>query len=79
MSRQDEYIPAVISAQRSKADNCCCNLCFKLSYVTKLNYPTTGYYKIGKDKKRELSQERHEIWICDECRAKLIDVLEVTG
>lgn len=78
MSREDEYIPAVISAERSKADNCCCNMCHGLGYVTKLNYPTTAYYKTGNGNERQLSQHRNEIWICDECINKIIFVIGST-
>lgn len=76
MSREDEYIPSVISATRSKHKNCSCNLCHKLDFVTKLTYTTTAFYKA--DGFRRLSQHTHELWMCDECKEKLMGILEVT-
>lgn len=74
MSRQDEKIPSVISGKRSEYSNCCCDMCHGLDYVAKIKYPITNYYKATKY--RELQAEYHEIWICDECRKKLIGILE---
>lgn len=72
MSRADEKIPAKITGARSKYNNCCCDMCHGLGYVVKIRYPRTLYYD-GK----KLEPRYNELWICDECRAKLIDALNV--
>lgn len=71
--RTEERIPAVISGARSEYDNCSCDMCHGLGYVAKVKYPITGYSR--KDRYKTLRQAEHTIWICDECRRKLIDIL----
>ena len=65
-----DFIPANIKAERSEYNNCICEMCHGTGYVTKISYPITLYHD-GK----KLSQKKHSIWLCDECRDKLMKAL----
>lgn len=59
------------TAKKSKADNCCCDGCFRLGKVLKIIMPETKHYE-GK----ELRTIYSSYWFCDSCLAKLMNALE---
>lgn len=56
-----------------------CNMCNGLGHVAKITYPITLYYKTGKGNERKLMPKYNEIWICDDCRLELIEILKGCG
>lgn len=64
-----DCIPADIGAVRSK-EPYWCEMCHKTEHVTILQYPITKNFGEGR-----LSQVRRELWMCDECREKVIRAL----
>ena len=69
-----DYIPINPWSERSEYNNCMCDFCHNVTSVVKLHYQKTGYY-LQKDGKRPLSQKECQVWICDDCRNKIIDCL----
>lgn len=54
------------SAKTSKADNCCCDGCFRLGRVTKIIMPETKHFNGG-----ELRTIYSSTWLCADCFGKL--------
>lgn len=69
----NDYIPSEIHATKSE-DPYWCEMCHKTAYITVLSYPITKNFEGGR-----LSQVRREIWMCDECREKVIKALVGDG
>lgn len=70
MDRWSMKAQVAFSAERRRADNCCCDACFALGQVTALTYPITRFFD-----GRNISTKHREMWLCDECRAKLVHAL----
>lgn len=67
----NDKLPQTFRGKRSKHNDYICDCCHGLGYVVKFEMPITLYYD-GK----HLTTRYKIIWICDECRIKLIDALQ---
>lgn len=63
--------PSEITAQRSESSACICDMCHKLDSVTQLTYTVTKFFEQSR-----LKQVKRSLWMCDECREKVIKALE---
>ena len=69
-----EIIPIHPTAEWSKSKFCMCTACHKEDYVLKVEWQETGYW-LKEDGTRPLSQKRNSLWLCDECRKKMLECL----
>jgi len=65
-----EKLEVTFSVKESEYDNCLCDCCHGTGHVLKVKMPTT-LYKNGKD----LTTNYSNLWLCNDCRKKLSDVL----
>ncbi len=70
MTRQERI--ATISAVRSTHAKCDCDMCHARGHVTKIYYPLATFNR----NTGEYMQISRQIWICDTCRASLLDALQ---
>lgn len=61
-----------INGARSPYANCICTCCHNTGEVVMIDIPTTKY-----DKKGLLKANYDQIWLCDDCRNKLLLALGV--
>ena len=61
-------------AKMSTCDNCVCSACHNVGEVIKLKIPETKYFD-GK----KLTTRYGELWLCMDCRKKLIRALKIDG
>ena len=59
-------------AKMSTYDNCVCNACHGVGKVIKLEIPETKYFDGN-----NLTTNYTELWLCMDCRKKLIQALNV--
>lgn len=69
--RELEYRDVKFTAKISKADNCCCDGCFRLGKVTKIIMPETKRFG-GK----ELRTIYESYWFCESCLNLLKSAIE---
>ena len=57
------------SIEISEATNCCCNICFRIGRVAKIEYYTQNYGSSKRKGKicKTLQKHPHSIWICEKC------------
>lgn len=60
--RELEYKDVKFTAKKSKADNCCCDGCFRLGKVMKIVMPETKHYDGG-----PLRTIYASTWFCKSC------------
>lgn len=61
-------------AKMSTYDNCVCNACHNVGKVIKLEIPETKYFDGN-----NLTTNYTELWLCMDCRKKLIQALKMVG
>jgi uncharacterized protein YlaI len=64
-------IPADVTVKRSENSESICDMCHKLDSVTQLTYTIAKYFE-----QSQLKQVKRSLWMCDECREKVIKALE---
>ena len=69
--RELEYKDVKFTAKISKADNCCCDGCFRLGKVMKIIMPETKHFN-----RKELSTIYSSYWFCDNCLSLLKNAIE---
>ena len=73
-SKKEHIIPIHPWSELADSDYYVCNGCRKIARVVKLQYQTTGLYEQSNGE-RALSQKERELWLCADCREKIIDAL----
>ena len=66
----DDKLDVKFDATESKQSNCICDCCHGTGKVLMLKMPKTLYFDGN-----SLSTRYREMWICETCRAKLIEAL----
>ena len=69
-----DCIPIHPTAEWSKSKFCMCTACHKMDYVLMVEWQETGYW-LKDDGTRPLSQKIKSLWLCDECRKKMLECL----
>ena len=66
----EDKLDVSFEATKSKHDNCACTCCHGIGSVLKIRMPETLYHD-----GRKLPTKYSNLWICDNCREKLVAAL----
>ena len=65
-----EKLPVSFETKKGRSTACLCSACHDTGTVTVVILPDTHF------ENRELRTWYHEYWLCDDCKAKLLEALK---